>query len=141
MTVATLENDLDRLNYWVDALDEDIKCFSDKERVRVFFIKALIAGLIHYYELPEQKGVVVYFISDDYLGNLCLSEVLMYIKRPYRGDVKLFKKLVEHIESEAKAKGCKTVRIGSNTGYNDQGILKVLERWGYKQDAVVKEIL
>ncbi|MFY9591750.1 MAG: hypothetical protein WAP54_07185, partial [Bacteroidales bacterium] len=61
-------------------------------------------------------------------------------KPEYRGNIRLFKELVQHLEDIAKENNCSCVKIASNIGYNDDSVLKILQRWGYKVDTVTKRI-
>ena len=81
---------------------------------------------------------MVYNITPDFRGGLSVNELFMYIKAEHRGNLKLFKELVTHLEAVAVINNCSYVRIASNIGYNDKVVLKVLQRWGYDTDVVVK---
>lgn len=133
-------DDQEKLNFWIDLVDEDLHCFTDKEKVRVLFNAILASGILRYYELPEQQGIIVYIISDNFRGANCVSELFMYIKKEHRGNIRLFKKLVNHLEQVARENDCKSVKIASNIGYNDDSVLRCLQRFGYKTDVVTKEI-
>ena len=130
----------EKIDFWIDIADKELGCFGDKEKVRALFNQINTAGLLHYYELPEQKGIVGFMIGDDFRGRDCVSELFMFIRKEHRGDIRLFKKLVNAMEQAGKEHNCVSVKIGSNIGYNDDSVLKCLQRWGYKTDVVIKEI-
>lgn len=130
----------EEVKYWIDLADEELHCFKDKTRVEQLIINLYSVGMLRWYFLEDKKGLMVYCITDDFKGDFTVSEIFMYIKPEYRGNLKLFKELVLHLEEVAKKENIKTVRIGSNIGYNDSLVLKVLERFGYTTDMVVKEI-
>lgn len=129
------------INYWIEQAQEDLHCFEDdeaKERVKNLYNALAEQGQILYY-LPEgKKGVMAYCIIPDFRGGMCVNELFMYIKPEYRGSIKLFKELVEHVEQVAKENNCSSVRIASNIGYDDQKVLRVLKHFGYETDVVVK---
>ena len=129
-----------KLDYWLDLADQDLNCFYDREKVRTLMHAILASGLMRYYELPDQKGVCAYIIGDNFRGRDCVSELFMYIKKEHRGDIRLFKKLVNHMEQAAKENNCISVKIASNIGYNDDSVLRCLQRWGYRTDVVIKEV-
>lgn len=135
-----MQTELEKLNFWIDTVDADLKCFADKERVRKLFTNILRTGVLRYFELPEQKGITVYTIGDNFKGADCVSELFMYVRKERRGDLRLFKKLVNHLEEIARDNNCDSVKIASNIGYNDDSVLRCLQRWGYKTDVVTKEI-
>lgn len=131
------------IEYWIEELQNDLHCFETeqkKEIVRNIFNQVESNGLLEYYYLEDKKGLIVYCITPDYIGNLTLQELFMYIKAPYRGSLKLFKELINHVEQVAKQRKCCTVRIGANLNYKDEKILKALKLLGYKTDVVVKHI-
>ena len=130
----------EEVKYWIDLADKELHCFKDKTRVEQLIINLYSVGMLRWYFLEDKKGLMVYCITDDFKGDFTVSEIFMYIKPEYRGNLKLFKELVLHLEEVAKKENIKTVRIGSNIGYNDSLVLKVLERFGYTTDMVVKEI-
>ena len=131
---------IEKFNYWLELTEQELDCFVDVERVSLLMTNLINANRLKYYELPEQKGIIAYIISDDLRGRDCVGEIFMYIKPEYRGDIRLFKKLINHLEEVAKENNCHSVKVASNIGYNDASVLKVLERWGYRTDAVIKEI-
>lgn len=133
-------NTLEKIDYWLELANKELGCFADKERVRSLIHNLSHAARLKYYELPEQKGVIAYVISDDLRGRDCVGEIFMYIKPEYRGDIRLFKKLINHLEEAAKENNCHSVKIASNIGYNDETVLKCLQRFGYRTDAVIKEV-
>ena len=131
---------IEKFNYWLELTKQELDCFVDVERVKLIMSAFINSNQLRYYELPEQKGIIAYVISDDFRGRDCVGEIFMYIKPEYRGDIRLFKKLINHLEEVAKENNCHSVKVASNIGYNDVSVLKVLERWGYRTDAVIKEI-
>lgn len=131
------------INYWIDTTQNDLHCFpSDKamEDVKKLFMALEEAGQLCYYFPEGKKGVMVYCITPDFRGGLSVNELFMYIKPEYRGSIRLFKELVNHVEQVAKDNGCASVRIASNIGYNDEKVLRVLKLFGYETDVVVKYI-
>lgn len=129
------------IDYWIETAQNDLHCFpSDEalESVKSLFKAVNSQGQLKYYILDDKKGLMVYCITPDFRGGLSVNELFMYIKPEYRGSVKLFKKLVNHLEEVANETGCASVRIASNIGYDDQKVLRVLKLFGYETDVVVK---
>ena len=129
------------IDYWVETAQDDLHCFpSDeaKESVKKLFRILNEQEQLAYHFLDEKKGLMVYCITPDFRGGLCVNELFMYIKPEYRGSIKLFKQLVNHLEQVAKEHNCGSVRIASNIGYADQKVLRVLKLFGYETDVVVK---
>lgn len=129
-----------RIDFWLKQAEDELHPFSDAERVRFLFNQMHDLGIIKYYELPEDKGVVAYIIADDFKGGKTVSELFLYIPPEHRKGVKLFKELINHLETAAKEQGCTSVKIASNIGYNDDKVLRCLQLFGYKTDVVSKEI-
>ena len=129
------------IEYWLETAQADLHCFPTdeaKESVRNLFMALAQQGQIKYYFPEGKKGVMAYCVVPDFRGGLSVNELFMYIKPEYRGSIKLFKELVNHVERVAQETGCSSVRIASNIGYNDQKVLRVLKLFGYETDVVVK---
>ena len=125
----------------IEYFSHDLHCFGSEERkesVKNLFCTLAQQGNVLYYIPENRKGVMAYCICPDFRGGLTVNELFMYIKPEYRGNIKLFKGLVNHIEQVAKDNNCASVRIASNIGYNDQKVLRVLKLFGYETDVVVK---
>lgn len=125
---------------WTELAQKELNCFNDLNGTVEYINKLDEAGLLHIEELADERGVVAYMFCPDMRGNTLCSELFMYIKPEYRGNIKLFKELIDIMERAAKENGCKFVTIGSNIGYRDEKLLQLLSRYGYKQDTVKKEI-
>lgn len=125
---------------WAKLAQEELNCFDNLDDTVEYVKKLGEADLLHIEELSDERGVVAYMFCPDMRGNMICSELFMYIKPEYRGDIKLFKRIVEIMEQAAKENNCKFVTIGSNIGYRDDKLLSLLSRFGYKPDTVKKEI-
>lgn len=125
---------------WAKLAQEELNCFDNLDNTVEYVKKLGEADLLHIEELSDERGVVAYMFCPDMRGNMICSELFMYIKPEYRGDIKLFKRIVEIMEQAAKENNCKFVTIGSNIGYRDDKLLSLLSRFGYKPDTVKKEI-
>ena len=125
---------------WAKLAQEELNCFDNLDNTVEYVKKLGEADLLHIEELSDERGVVAYMFCPDMRGNMICSELFMYIKPEYRGDIKLFKRIVEIMEQAAKENSCKFVSIGSNIGYRDDKLLSLLSRFGYKPDTVKKEI-
>lgn len=136
-----MDNVFEQIDYWVNIAQNDLHCFPDdeaKNQTAEIFKNLARQGILKYYILDNNKGLMVYCVTPDFKGGLSLNELFMYIKPEFRGDVRLFKKLINHLEAQSVINNCASVRIASNIGYNDQTVLKILQRWGYSVDVVVK---
>jgi len=131
---------VERIQYWLAIASDELKTFTDPYRVGEVFNALDNLDLLMSYELDGEKGVIAYTITDDMLGGLAVAELFMYIKPEYRGNVRLFKELVNHLEQVAKENNCSCVKIASNIGFKDDTVLKILQRWGYKTDSVSKKV-
>lgn len=133
---------LKEIDYWIEQADKELHCFADggQEQVKNIIVNLYNLGQLKWYFLEDKKGLMVYCVSPDFRGNLSVNELFMYIKPEHRGSIKLFKELIDHLEAYAIVCGAKSVRVASNIGYNDQVVLKVLQRWGYLTDVVVKQV-
>lgn len=125
---------------WAKLAQEELNCFDNLDNTVEYVKKLGEADLLRIEELSDERGVVAYMFCPDMRGNMICSELFMYIKPEYRGDIKLFKRIVEIMEQAAKENNCKFVTIGSNIGYRDDKLLSLLSRFGYKPDTVKKEI-
>ena len=129
------------IDYWIKQLQDDLKIYDTEEKkeiVKTCFYKIAEQKALKYYILPERKGIIAYCLCPDYRGELSLNELFMYIKPEFRGSIKLFKELVNHIEQAAKENNCLSIRIGANLKFKDSKILNALKHFGYKTDTVVK---
>ncbi|GBR72819.1 hypothetical protein NO1_0283 [Candidatus Termititenax aidoneus] len=88
----------------------------------------------------EETGVFAYSFQQDLTGKIIFSEMLVYIKPEYRGDIRLLRKYIDTAESIARDTGCDSLNIGANIGYKDQTWLKILKRWGYQDRSLVKSL-
>ena len=140
MDNQSVKNPVAEINYWINLADEELHCFKAKERVFQLFHSLYQSGMLKWYFLPDKKGMICYCITDDFKGGLTVNELFMYIKPKWRGNIRLFKELVNHLEHVAKNNNIDTVRIASNIGYSDSQVLKVLQHWGYETDVVVKHL-
>ena len=134
-------DDFKEVDYWINQLQDDLKIYNTKEKkeiVKAYFYEIAERKALKYYILPERKGIIAYCIFPDYRGELSLSELFMYIKPEYRGSIRLFKELINHVETVAKENNCLSIRIGANLKYKDTKILKALKLFGYETDVVVK---
>lgn len=129
------------IDFWINEAENDLHCFGTEERkesVKNLFNFLVEQGQIKYYIPEGRKGIMAYCICPDFRGGLTVNELFMYIKPEHRGSIKLFKKLITHIEQVAKENNCSSVRIASNIGYDDAKVLRVLKLFGYETDVVVK---
>lgn len=125
---------------WAGLAQRELNCFNNLDHTVNYINELAKAGLLHYKELPDDKGVVSYMFCPDFRGNLICSEVFMYVKPEHRGSVKTFKQVIDIMEQAGKNNNCKYVTIGSNIGYRDDKLLKLLSHFGYSVDTVKKEI-
>ena len=125
---------------WAELAQKELNCFKNLNWTVEYIENLDKLGMLHIEELKGDKGVVAYIFCPDMKGNTICSELFMYIKPEYRGDIKLFRELIDIMERAAKENNCKFVTIGSNIGYRDDKLLRLLSRYGYKPDTVKKEV-
>lgn len=125
---------------WAKIAQDELKCFKNLEETVSYVEKMAAAGLLHVEELYNERGVVAYIIVPDFKGNMLCSELFMYVKPEYRGDIKLFREIINIMEKAAQENNCKFITIGANIGYRDDKLLNILSRYGYKTDTVKKEL-
>lgn len=89
----------------------------------------------------DETGVFAYSFQIDMTGKIIFSEMLVYIKPEYRGDMRLLRKYINTAENIAREAGCDCLNIGANIGYKDQTWLKILKRWGYSDRSLVKNLI
>lgn len=125
---------------WAKIAQEELNCFADLDKTVDYVTKLADCGMLRVEELSNDSGVVAYMIIPDFRGNMLCSELFMYVKPEYRGDMRLFNEIIKIMEQAAKENGCKFVTIGANIGYRDDKLLRILSHYGYKPDTVKKEI-
>nr|DAF52323.1 MAG TPA: acetyltransferase [Siphoviridae sp. ct7Qv4] len=125
---------------WLKAAQDELNCFDDLDDTVKRTVDLANYGMLNIRELPDDKGVVSYIFCPDFRGNMICSEMFMYVRPEYRGSVKTFKQVIDIMEQAGKENNCKYVAIGSNIGYRDDKLLKLLSHFGYKVDTVKKEI-
>lgn len=125
---------------WAKLAQDELKCFENLDNTVDYVTRLADMNMLKVEELSDERGVVAYMIVPDFRGNKLCSELFMYIKPEYRGDIKLFNEVIKIMESAAKENGCKFVTIGANIGYRDDKLLRILSHYGYKPDTVKKEI-
>jgi hypothetical protein len=87
----------------------------------------------------EDKGVIAFFVFDNFLHQKEFQEVFMYLKPEHR-TLSNLNRFLEKIEKLAKKNNCSIIKIGSNSGYKDQKFINYLRRKAYKTDSVMKEL-
>jgi hypothetical protein len=127
----------DFITYWIDLIDEDLHCLNNKGEVLGLMNKLSESGNLKVLSI-NNTGVFAYMIVPDFRGSKCLAEIIFYIRKESRGDLKLVKKYINKIEDIARENNCLSVKIGGNIGYNDDSFIKLLKRWGYGDDTVAK---
>lgn|GEM_PF-4455205 len=133
----------EKIKYWITQAQKELNCFNPvggEEYVYEMVLALHTQGVLRYHTLEGDKGVIAYVVMHDFRGYKSVQEVFMYIHPEYRGSLRLFKELVDHLEEVAQVEGAVSVRIASNIGYNDQTVLKCLKRFGYSEDVVVKYV-
>lgn len=128
------------IRYWATKAQSELNCFADLEQTIKIHIFLSDDGMFEIEELEDRKGMLAYFISFDCKGKKYLNEMFMYICPQFRGNIRLFKGIINRFEALAQANDCEYLTIGSNIGYKDEVVLNLLERWGYKPDTLKKEI-
>lgn len=125
---------------WAKIAQDELDCFNNLDATVDYVNKLAEANLLRAEELSDERGVVAYMFVPDFRGNMLCSELFMYIKPEYRGNIRLLGEVIKIMEQAAKENGCKFVTIGANIGYRDDKLLRILSHYGYKPDTVKKEI-
>ena len=125
---------------WAKLAQDELKCFNNLDDTVDYVTRLADMNMLKVEELSDERGVVAYMIVPDFRGNMLCSELFMYIKPEYRGDMRLFNEVIKIMEQAAKENSCKFVTIGANIGFRDDKLLRILSRYGYKPDTVKKEI-
>lgn len=125
---------------WAKIAQDELKCFNNLDDTVDYVTRLAATNMLKVEELSDERGVVAYMIVPDFRGNMLCSELFMYIKPEYRGDMRLFNEVIKIMEQAAKENSCKFVTIGANIGYRDDKLLRILSHYGYKPDTVKKEI-
>jgi hypothetical protein len=125
---------------WAKLAQDELKCFENLDNTVDYVTRLADMNMLKVEELSDERGVVAYMIVPDFRGNMLCSELFMYIKPEYRGNMKLFNEVIKIMEQAAKENGCKFVTIGANIGFRDDKLLRILSHYGYKPDTVKKEI-
>lgn len=93
---------------------------------------------------PEIKyiddAIIIFKILPEFNGEVSLSELLIYIPKEKRGDIKLLNKIRDWFEETAKERGCSVIKIGANFKFKDKSFSKLLDRWGYIPDTYRKDV-
>lgn len=90
--------------------------------------------------IVDGRGLIAYTIGHDWLGNKTLYELMTYVLPECRGDIRLIKRLLKEFERQGSILGAKYVSIGSSIGYNNDGYMKMLSRFGYNNCEARKEL-
>lgn len=127
----------DYIDYWLDLIAEDLDCFCDLESVRAMVKRMRDNDSLNIISI-QNTGVFAYCIAPDFLGDRMLSEIIFYIRKEDRGDLRLVKRYINLVEEIAEREHCRGIAIGGNINYKDSAFLKLLKRWGYVDHTVAK---
>jgi hypothetical protein len=127
------------IDYWLDIIYSEIKFTSNLPEVKKSIYVLADIKMLHILAI-DGTGIFTYAVGTDFMGGTELSEVMFYIRKEYRGNLRLVKRYIDTIEDIAKKLNCNSIKIGANIGYKDQSFLKLLERWGYKHEVLSKKI-
>ena len=123
---------MDKVNEWIDIFEADLDIKCNRELVYTFYESG------HALEL-ENKGFALCNCYEDLLGHKVCSEIMLYLK-PEERNIRNFKELIGFVENTARENGCKFVQLGAFTGYQDERIIKMYQRFGYDVASVRKEL-
>lgn len=116
-------------------LDENVDVSDSWE-----YIKRLQdANMLMVHEIDE-KCLILFCITYEINQEKSLTEVLIYVKKENRGDIRILNKIRRFFEETAVNNNCDCIKVGANFGYKDEAFGVLLERWGYKPDVYRKEI-
>jgi len=123
---------METVDKWIDIFEADLKIKCDREVVYNLYKTGQSLELI-------DTGFALCYCFTDILGHKICSEIMLYLKPECR-NIENFKQLVEFVEATAVKNGCDFVQMGSFTGYQDEKVLKMYQRLGYKTASVRKEL-
>jgi hypothetical protein len=129
--------DLDVIDFWIETIHKDIGLKDYDMTKRVFYY-------LHdrlYYFTVGLTGIFVYTINETGAGDLAMCEQVFYIQPSYRGNLALVKNYLRKAERIASRNSCNKLAIGGNIGYKDDSYIKLLKRFGFKDNTLVKEII
>ena len=129
--------DIDAIDYWICQIDKDIGLKNFEQSKRLFYN---IKDYAHFFTV-ELTGIFAFMINDTLSGDKVLSELIFYIYPSYRGNLKLVRKYINKAERIARENSCTKIAIGANIGFKDDSFYKLLNRWGYRNDTAVKELV
>ena len=129
----------DPIEYWMGVIQEDIHLFDNFDSVKHRIEKLRDADLLRYFTI-KNTGIFAYIITDDFTGGRSLLELMFYIRKGNRGSIRLVIEYIKMAEQIAFDTNCDSVKIGSNSGYNDAAFLKLLKRLDYVDDTLSKRI-
>lgn len=136
--VLDIKETSDIFDYWVN---ETKKEFCSVDGFVDLYKKFLDSGSFRVMVDDENRGIFAFIVIDDFRGQKTICELFMMIKKENRGSIKLFKDMIKSIESYAIENKINAIEIGSNIGYNDESVIKILTKlFGYKHYSVRKEI-
>ena len=118
------------IKYWVDCMNNDLDMNLDINRIVNSNMK-----IVSFKDI----GVFGYETYIDFMGNKVFSEQVVYLKPEHR-NYKNFKILLKLLENKAKEEKCNLIYIGSVNGYNDNGVLRLYRKCGYKDSCLIKRI-
>lgn len=127
---------VDVIDYWLELAHDELGLTDLRQS------KESVYRYAHFLETfsINDTGIFAYIISPDMKGGHALVEMLFYIRKEFRGSIKLVKSYIHEAERIAKEKNCNSIKIGSNIGHRDLTFIKLLDRWGYKPDTMSKGI-
>jgi GNAT superfamily N-acetyltransferase len=117
---------------WIDKFEADLKVKVDRELVHRLYDAGFSL------ELPN-IGFSLCIVNTDLLGNKVCSEIMNYLV-PEARNIENLKQLMNFIEDTAKENGCNSICLGSAIGYNDDRVINMYKRFGYKPSVVRKEL-
>lgn len=123
----------ERIRYWVEQVNKDIGREDRNDASVRFFITGRDVGAFKF--VDEEQYYIVYMVSPDMWGDLCLSVVSLFIKPEFRIG-KYFLQIQRKINSLAKENKVVYTIQGSHI---DDKYFKFLSGVGYRVSTMIKE--
>lgn len=115
---------------WVQIYSDDIMHFNEGDKE---YVTRLACGLDAEI-LPEDSGVIGYYVYKDFDCKKKLNVVILYCRPEKRGQY--IRYMFRRIEEIAKQEGASDIIIGaSDSGYKEARFNKVVQSFGYKESA------
>ncbi len=111
---------------WVNVCCSDYATLTDEQKEYV----SILSDLCDYEELPDDSGVMVWYIAKDFDCKKRMSVLLLYCRPEKRG--RYLRYMLRRLEEIAAQEGAVELAIGhSISGYKEDKFNRMLQYFGY----------